>query len=202
MEPFSTTAQTLERTMIKIKPIAESFREILLALGEDAEREGLKDTPVRYERMMKELFTLHPFKFTTFEVEGDAQDQMIIVKDIPFFSLCEHHCLPFFGTAAVAYIPNQRIVGLSKLPRLVGHFAAGMQNQERITDKVAEYIWKNEELNCKGAAVMLQARHLCMEMRGVKTFHSITTTTALRGVFFEDAQAKNEFISAVPKAVL
>lgn len=183
-------------------PIAHSFKEILRALGEDVDREGLADTPTRYERMMKELFTAHSFNFTTFEVEGDARDQMIIVKDIPFFSLCEHHCLPFFGTAAVAYIPNKRIVGLSKLPRLVGHFAAGMQNQERITDRIAEYIWKNPNLNPKGAAVMLQARHLCMEMRGVKTFHSITTTTALRGLFFEDPQVKSEFISAVPNANL
>jgi GTP cyclohydrolase I len=135
------------------------------------------------------------FTFTTFDKED--YDQMIVQKDISFFSLCEHHLAPFFGTATVAYIPNKKIVGLSKIARCVRYYAAGLQNQERVTMKIAQRI--QEELNPKGVAVILDARHLCMEMRGVKTFGAGTVTSEMIGAFRDEAETRNELLNFIKK---
>jgi GTP cyclohydrolase I len=178
---------------LKEEPAEDNFVRILQYLGEDPKREGLRDTPRRYLKFMKEFLNPEPFKFTTFDSEGS--DEMIIQTNIPFYSLCEHHIAPFFGTANVAYIPSDRIVGLSKLARTVDHYSRRFQNQERITAQVAERLM--EELNPKGVAVSIKAQHLCMNMRGIKTHDTHTTTTKLIGAFKEDAMARAEFLSFI-----
>ena len=172
-----------------------NFRRILQYLGEDTTREGLLDTPKRYIKFMEQFLEKPDFNFTVFQNEGT--DEMVIQKDIHFFSLCEHHTAPFFGKAHVAYIPGEKIVGLSKLARTVRHYASNFQNQERITTQIAERLEK--ELAPKGVAIMLEATHLCMEMRGVKTHDTSTITTKLTGAFKENHDTRNEFMSAVNK---
>ena len=174
---------------------AENFRRILEYLGEDPTREGLLDTPKRYIKFMEQFLEKPEFKFTAFENEGT--DEMVIQKDIHFYSLCEHHTAPFFGKAHVAYIPGEKIVGLSKLARTVHHYAGNFQNQERITTQIVERLEK--ELNPKGVAVMLEAKHLCMEMRGVKTHDTSTITTKLTGSFKDNHDTRNEFMQMVSK---
>ena len=169
------------------------FKELLKKLGEDPDREGLKETPKRYIKFYKEFLAKPEFKFTTFDSEG--YDQMIVQNNIPFYSLCEHHIAPFFGTGVVAYIPQGRIVGLSKLARTLDHFARRLQNQERITNQVAELI--QEKLNPKGVAVILKAKHLCMEMRGVKKHDTYTTTSKMIGAFRNDEKARNELLQFI-----
>jgi GTP cyclohydrolase I len=180
----------MERT---INTPEEHFAEILKHLGEDVNREGLKDTPRRYIKFMREFLEEKPFKFTTFD--GEGTDEMIIQTNIPFYSLCEHHIAPFFGTADVAYIPNGKIVGLSKLARCVDLYANRLQNQERITTQIAERI--QEELDAKGVAVHLKAQHLCMCMRGVKKHDTWTSTSKMLGLFKDDLNARNEFLSLI-----
>jgi len=171
---------------------AESaVRLLLLALGHDPDREGLAETPKRVARMLVAHCTPEPFAFTTFSSEG--MSELIVQAPIPFHSLCEHHMLPFMGTAAVAYIPNGKIVGLSKLARAVRHCAAGLQNQERITTAVADMLEAN--LQPKGVGVVLRARHLCMEMRGVRAADVYTVTSCLRGALFDKPEARAEFLS-------
>jgi GTP cyclohydrolase I len=167
------------------------FQQILESLGEDVEREGLNETPKRYIKFMREFLEPKEFKFTSFDAEGT--DEMVLVSNIPFYSICEHHTAPFFGVANVAYIPDQKIVGLSKLARTVDLYANRFQNQERITTQIAERIQK--ELSPKGVAVTLKAQHLCMCMRGVKKHDTWTTTSKMIGVFKEDLNARNEFLS-------
>lgn len=171
----------------------EQFRAILEALGEDPTREGLRDTPRRYVKFMREFLTPEPFSFTTFEAEDT--DEMVVVSNIPFFSLCEHHTAPFFGTATVAYIPNGRIVGLSKIPRLVDQYARRFQNQERITSQVAQAM--QEHLAPLGVGVSLRAQHLCVAMRGVKKHDTWTTTTKLLGAMKTNDAARAEFLARV-----
>lgn len=169
----------------------ENIVRMLETLGEDASREGLRDTPKRVMKFYREFLSPEPFNFTTFE--GEEYDEMIIQKDIPFFSLCEHHLAPFFGSATVAYIPDGKIVGLSKLARTVEMFARRFQNQERITSQIAEKL--QEELSPQGVAVTLKARHFCMEMRGIKTHDVQTITTKLSGAFRDKPEARAEFLS-------
>ena len=169
------------------------FQQILKELGEDTSREGLQETPKRYVKFMREFLTPKDFSFTTFDAEG--ADEMILQTNIPFYSLCEHHTAPFFGVASVAYIPNERIVGLSKLARTVDLYANRFQNQERITTQIAERI--QEELNPKGVAVTLKAQHLCMCMRGVKKHDTWTITNKLIGVFKDDNKARSEFFNSI-----
>lgn len=169
----------------------EAVKTLLKSIGQDPNREGLKDTPLRYVKFLKEFCNPEPFKMTTFANEG-SKDEMVIVSNIPFFSICEHHLAPFFGTAAIAYIPNDKIVGLSKLPRTLDQFARRPQNQERITNDVAEYLMK--QLKPKGVGVILRARHLCVEMRGVKKHDCYTTTSAMRGCF-NDLNCRQEFLN-------
>lgn len=188
MEIICSNSQIMEYT---INSAEWHFKQILKQLGENPEREGLKETPKRYIKFMKEFLEPKEFNFTTFEADGT--DEMIVQTNIPFYSLCEHHTAPFFGTATVAYVPNGKIIGLSKLARCVDLYANRFQNQERITSQVAERIEK--ELNPKGVAVSLKAQHLCMSMRGVKKHDTWTITSKLLGVFKEDEKARNEFLN-------
>ena len=169
------------------------FEQILKSFGEDTEREGLRDTPKRYIKFMREFLNPKEFEFTCFDAEG--ADEMIIQTGIPFYSLCEHHTAPFFGTACVAYIPDKKIVGLSKLARVVDLYANKLQNQERITTQIAERLHK--ELNPLGVAVSIKAQHLCMCMRGVKKHDTHTHTTKLMGAFKEDSKARAEFMQVI-----
>jgi GTP cyclohydrolase I len=177
---------------------ADLYRELLRRLGEDPGRDGLRDTPERVERSM--AFLTRGYEQTVTEVLHDAlfdvdYDEMVIVKDIEFFSLCEHHMLPFFGKAHVAYVPNGKVLGLSKAARLVDVFARRLQVQERLTREVADAI--DEAIHPQGVAVILEAQHLCMMMRGVEKQHSSTVTSAMLGVFKSQVQTRNEFLSLV-----
>lgn len=174
-------------------PAEENIARLLQALGEDITREGLRETPKRYVKFMREFLEPKEFNFTTFDSEG--ADEMIVQTNIPFYSLCEHHLAPFFGVANVAYIPNGKIVGLSKLARTVDLYANRLQNQERITSQIAERLVK--ELNPLGVAVTMKAQHLCMNMRGVKKHDTWTTTSKLIGVFKNDTDARREFFSLI-----
>jgi GTP cyclohydrolase IA len=174
-------------------PAAGAVRLLLIALGEDPNREGLRETPRRMAAMLQELCRKEPFNFTTFDSEG--MSELIVQSHIPFSSLCEHHLLPFMGEAHVAYIPNGKIVGLSKLARAVGFCAKGLQNQERITTHVADML--EENLHPAGIGVVLRARHLCMEMRGVKAHDTWTTTSCLRGALLNEPSARAEFMGLV-----
>jgi len=176
---------------VVIETAADLVRMLLATFGHDIDREGLVRTPDRVARFLTEyLGPRDPCPITTFDADG--MDEMIVVRAVPFYSLCEHHVLPFFGTATVGYVPTNRIVGLSKIPRIVRHFARGLQNQERLAQNVADYL--NAALMPKGVGVVLHARHLCMEMRGVAIAGAVTTTSALRGVFIDDGRARREFL--------
>jgi GTP cyclohydrolase IA len=178
---------------VKEEPVENNFVRILQYLGEDPTREGLRETPKRYIKFMKEFLAPKEFNFTCFDAEGT--DEMIVQTNIPFYSLCEHHIAPFFGVANIAYIPNGKIVGLSKLARTIDLYANRFQNQERITTQVAERI--QEELEPLGVAVTLKAQHLCMCMRGVKKHDTWTTTSKMIGVFKEDNKARTEFFNII-----
>lgn len=192
MEIVNSTAQNLECFIAKDPEPEDYFREILRDLGEDVTREGLRDTPRRYVKFLREFLKQDPFEFTTFDAE--KTDEMIIQTNIPFYSLCEHHAAPFFGVAHIAYIPESRIVGLSKLARTLDLYSRRFQNQERITTQVAERLEK--ELLPRGVAVVLKAKHLCMEMRGVKKHDTWTQTSKLTGLFLQHAQ-RTEFFNLI-----
>lgn len=175
-----------------------AVRRILEALGEDPDREGLVKTPERVEKSLKWL--TRGYEQSVADAVGDAvfeedHQSMILVRDIDFYSLCEHHMLPFFGRAHVAYIPNGRIVGLSKLPRIVDIFARRLQVQERLTDQVADAI--QDVLAPHGVGVLVEATHLCMAMRGVEKQNSRTVTSAVRGIFRSDIRTREEFLRLV-----
>lgn len=176
-----------------IETVEDNVTRLLQYFGEDVTREGLQDTPKRFVKFFKEFLNPPDWNCTSFE--GEGYDEMIIQTNIPFHSLCEHHIAPFFGTGTIAYIPNKRIVGLSKLARTLETFARRLQNQERITTQVAEFLWN--ELEPKGVAVQLTAKHMCMEMRGVKKHDTYTTTSKMLGVFKDDINTKNEFLRAI-----
>lgn len=158
--------------------VQKSVYDLLLALGEDPEREGLKETPRRVAKMFNELLSYPNFNYTTFESE---YDDIVMVKNIEFCSMCEHHLLPFYGVVHVAYIPNKRIVGLSKIVRVVEKYAKRLQVQERLTENIMDDLKKN--LNTEDIAVYVEAKHMCMIARGVRKELSSTTTTKLSGVF-------------------
>ena len=187
-----TNGTALKAITVTTAAAEEHYKQILIYLGEDPYREGLKETPKRFIKAFKELTSTIPFKFTSFDAEGS--DEMVVQCNIPFSSLCEHHTLAFTGVAHVAYIPNGRIVGLSKLARAVQYCATGLQNQERITSQVAEMISK--ELNPKGVGVVLTARHMCMELRGCKVTGAATTTSKMLGIF-KASDVKNEFLNKI-----
>jgi GTP cyclohydrolase I len=174
------------------------YRELIRRVGEDPTRDGLLDTPKRVEKSMD--FLTRGYGQTVTEVLHDAlfdvdYDEMVIVKDIEFFSLCEHHMLPFFGKAHVAYVPNGKVIGLSKTARLVDVFARRLQVQERLTSQVANAI--QEAIQPQGVAVIIEAQHLCMMMRGVEKQGSSTITSSMLGVFKTQQQTRNEFLSLV-----
>ena len=166
--------------------------DLLRALGADLESEGLRDTPQRMVQAYVELLTPQPFRPTTFPNEG-GYDELVLVRAIPFYSLCMHHMLPFHGLAHVGYLPGERIVGLSKLARVVELFARDLQVQERLTTQIAG--WIQEQLEPKGVGVVLEAEHLCMSMRGVQKFGATTVTSALHGQVRDDPRTRQEFLT-------
>ncbi len=181
----------------KTEKIAEHYKEIIKLLGEDVNREGLIKTPERVSKAMQFLmqgYEQDPEEIISSAMFTENYRQMVIVKDIDFYSMCEHHMLPFFGKAHVAYIPNKKITGLSKIARIVEVFARRMQVQERMTTQIKECIQKT--LNPMGVMVIIEAQHLCMQMRGVQKQHSITTTSDFTGVF-EQAKTREEFINLI-----
>ncbi|MGZ4170952.1 MAG: GTP cyclohydrolase I FolE [Solirubrobacteraceae bacterium] len=167
-------------------------RDLLAALGADLDAPGLRETPRRVAAAYAELLTPEPFTLTTFP-NDEAYDELVVVRDIPFQSLCMHHLLPFHGVAHVAYLPAERIIGLSKLARVVEHFARDLQLQERLTKQVAGCI--EEELAPKGVGVVLEAEHLCMSLRGVQKAGARTVTSALHGLVRDDPRTREEFLS-------
>lgn len=190
MEIITSKPQNMEYS---VNSAEWHFQNVLKELGEDTSREGLIETPKRYIKFMREFLEQKEFNFTTFDAEGT--DEMIIQTNIPFFSLCEHHVAPFFGVGHIAYIPNKKIVGLSKLARCLDLYANKLQNQERITTQVAERLIT--ELDAQGVAVVLKAQHFCMSMRGVKKHDTWTITSKLIGAFKEDDKARNEFLNMI-----
>jgi len=178
--------------------ISENVRAILSGLGEDPEREGLQRTPERVEKAMKFLtggYTENIPKLVNGALFSVDYDEMVIVKDIEFFSMCEHHMLPFYGKAHVAYIPNGKVIGLSKIPRIVDVFARRLQVQERMTQEIAQTLM--DILKPKGVAVACEAQHFCMMMRGVEKQHSATVTSAMLGEFRERKDTRDEFLSLI-----
>jgi GTP cyclohydrolase I len=178
--------------------IAENLREVLESLGEDPRREGLQKTPDRAAKALRELTSGYAADIDAMingAVYAEAYNEMVVVKDISFYSLCEHHLLPFFGKAHVAYIPDGRIVGLSKIPKLVDIFARRLQVQERMTVQVAETL--EGKLKPLGVGVVMEARHLCMEMRGAESLLSPTVTSAMLGSFQKDARTREEFLKLI-----
>jgi GTP cyclohydrolase I len=172
--------------------VESAARDLLEALGADLADESLRDTPRRMAAAYAELLTPEPFHVTTFPNDGDY-DELVVVRDIPFHSLCEHHLLPFVGTAHVGYIPAERIVGLSKLARVVDHFARNLQVQERLTTQVAG--WFQRELSPKGVGVVLEAEHTCMSLRGAAKPGTRTVTSALHGLVRDDPRTRQEFLA-------
>jgi GTP cyclohydrolase I len=176
--------------------IAGLVRQMLALVGEDPEREGLRKTPERFEKAL--CFLTSGYRQDPAKILGGAMfsvcyDQMVVVKDIELFSLCEHHLLPFFGRCHVAYIPNKKVIGLSKIARLVNMYARRLQIQERLTNQVARAI--QEHVSPEGVGVVIEARHLCMVMRGVEKQHSKAVTSAMLGVFRDNKQTRDEFLS-------
>jgi len=177
--------------------LAENFSEILKGIGEDVEREGIVKTPERAAKAMQFLTSGHcqdPAEILKGAMFAEEYNDMVVVKDIELYSLCEHHILPFFGKAHIAYIPNGQIVGLSKIPRVVDVFARRLQVQERLTHDILECI--NDTLKPKGVAVVIEASHMCMMMRGVQKQNSVTTTSGFRGQF-EKIETRNEFLKLI-----
>jgi GTP cyclohydrolase I len=176
--------------------IAENIRDILMRVGEDPDREGLLETPDRVSRAMREKLSGYKMKpadiFKTFEAPQNSADEMVIVRDIPFYSMCEHHMESIFGTVTVGYIPDGRIAGLSKFKRLVDIYARRLQVQERLTRQICDAMATH--LEPRGAGVIVTARHMCIEARGVRTPGSVTVTNALYGVFADHA-VRSEFLS-------
>ena len=179
------------RTTVDLDGAERAVRDLLVALGQDAEGEHLRDTPRRVAVAYEEFLTPRPFVPTTFP-NDEGYDELVVARDIPFHSLCEHHLLPFFGVAHVGYLPGERILGLSKLARVVDLFARDLQLQERLTKRIAD--WLEAHLQPKGVGVVLEAEHLCMSLRGVQKTGARTVTSALHGLVREDPRTRQEFL--------
>ena len=180
------------------KNLAKNIKYVLSEIGENTERDGLLKTPERVSKSMEFLtngYDKNPAEILKSAMFAEDYSQMVLVKDIELYSLCEHHILPFFGKAHVAYIPNGNIVGLSKIPRIVDVFARRLQVQERLTDEIKDCL--QDTLNPVGVAVVIEAQHLCMQMRGVEKQHSSTTTSAFSGIFMSDEKTRSEFINLI-----
>jgi GTP cyclohydrolase I len=180
------------KTLIDLAAAERAARELLIALGADLELDGLRETPRRVAAAYAELLAPLPFNLTTFPNE-EGYDELVLVRDIPFQSLCMHHLLPFHGVAHVAYLPGKRILGLSKLARVVEHFSRQLQLQERLTTQVAA--WLQDQLRPKGVGVVLEAEHLCMSLRGVQKAGALTITSALHGLVRDDPRTREEFLT-------
>lgn len=180
----------------------ESMCRIMLdSIGEDPQREGLRKTPERFSRAITELTSGYDQSVDTLVNSAIFEEncsEMVLVRDIEFFSLCEHHLLPFFGTVHVAYIPNGRIIGLSKIPRLVNMFARRLQVQERLTEQVANCL--DDLLQPLGVACMIEASHMCMRMRGVQSSTGVMVTNSMRGIFMSDARTREEFLNLAARS--
>lgn len=182
----------------KLARMESRFRDILKDLGEDPNREGLLRTPRRVAKAWRELTSGYRVDIDAMINEAlftECYDEMVLVRDLAFYSVCEHHLLPFFGRAHVAYLPDKKIVGLSKIPKLVEIFARRLQVQERLTLQIAYTL--QEKLKPRGVAVVLEARHLCMEMRGAESHLSPTTTSCMLGVFKDEARTRAEFLELI-----
>lgn len=178
--------------------IADLVRQMIVQLGEDPNREGLRRTPERFEKALRFLtsgYRQDPAKILNGAMFSVTYDEMVVVKDIEVYSLCEHHLLPFFGKCHVAYIPNKKVVGLSKVARLVNMYARRLQIQERLTSQIAQTL--EDQLSPQGVGVIIEARHLCMVMRGVEKQNSAAMTSAMLGVFRENKQTRDEFLSLI-----
>ena len=183
--------------------VEAAVREILLEIGEDPDRDGLQGTPERVHRMYTELtagYHVDPDRLINRAVFDVDYSEMVVVKDIPFYSLCEHHLLPFFGSAAVAYIPRGRVIGLSKIPRIVEAYARRLQVQERLTQQIADFLM--ERLAPQGVGVVLEATHLCAVMRGVRKPGTIMTTSAVLGLFRTRDRTRAEFFAHLERRAL
>jgi GTP cyclohydrolase I len=179
--------------------ISKAVKEILLAVGEDTEREGLKGTPARVAGMYAELLAgmREDPKEHLRSVFTENYDEIVLLRDIPFYSICEHHLMPFIGTAAVAYLPSGMVLGVSKLARIVDCFTRRLQVQERLTDQIADFMM--ESLKPRGVAVVLEASHSCMTIRGIKKPGSVMVTSSLRGIFKRDPKSRSEVMSLMHK---
>ncbi len=176
--------------------VEAAVREILVEVGEDPDRQGLEGTPGRVHRMYTELtagYHVDPDRLVNGAIFDVDYSEMVVVKDIPFYSLCEHHLLPFFGTASVAYIPRGRVIGLSKIPRIVEMFARRLQIQERMTQEIAQFL--NARLDPQGVGVVVEANHLCAVMRGIRKPGTVMTTSAVLGLFRSRDRTRAEFFS-------
>jgi GTP cyclohydrolase I len=188
----------MEELLLRQASIEDHVTKLLEDLGEDPTREGLMRTPHRVAKAMQFLtsgYTKDLQKVLNSAVFDEKYSEMVMVKDIDFFSLCEHHMLPFFGKVHVAYIPNGKIVGLSKMPRIVDVFARRLQVQERMTQQIADTLFR--ALNPEGVGVVIEARHMCMMMRGVEKQNSIATTSAMLGSFMDDVKTRQEFLTLI-----
>ncbi|MBA7639475.1 GTP cyclohydrolase 1 [subsurface metagenome] len=179
---------------IDTERIRKAVKEILLAVGEDTEREGLKKTPERVARMYAELLGgMHEDPKKHLSIFSENYDEIVLLRDVPFYSICEHHLMPFIGSANVAYLPSGTVLGVSKLARVVDCFARRLQTQERLTYQIADFIMNS--LKPQGVAVVLEASHSCMTIRGIKKPGSVMVTSALRGIFKRDPRSRNEVMS-------
>lgn len=192
------TQNSTENRPIDIKKIEDAAREILIGVGEDPDREGLLKTPQRVGKAYAELmdgYSKDTEKLINGALFSVDYDQMVVVNDIEFYSMCEHHMLPFFGHAHVAYIPHGKVIGLSKIPRIVDMFAHRLQVQERMTQQIAELI--DEQIHPQGVAVVVEAQHMCMTMRGVKKQEATMTTSAMIGAFRTQLDTRLEFLNRI-----
>jgi GTP cyclohydrolase I len=196
------------KALVKVMPplkrtkLADNIREVLHELGEDASREGLERTPERYEKALRFLtsgYTTSLEDIVNHAVFQEKCDEMVIVKDIEFFSMCEHHLLPFFGKIHVAYLPKDKVIGLSKIPRIVNMFARRLQLQERLTHQIAEAV--SSVISPRSVGVLVEARHFCMMMRGVEKQHSGTITSTMLGDFRSSKATRDEFLALVARPV-
>ena len=188
---------TDESKSIDMERIRQAVREILLAVGEDLDREGLRKTPERVARMYAELLggTFEDPHVHLQSVFTEKYDEIVLLRNVPFYSICEHHLLPFIGRAHVAYLPTGKVLGVSKIARIVDNFAHRLQAQERLTGQIADVLMDN--LQPQGVAVVIEAEHLCMTMRGIKKPGSTVVTSANRGIFRERAVTRDEFLSLI-----
>jgi GTP cyclohydrolase I len=199
-DPLALAADLFCQDEMDINSIEESVNDILVAIGEDPSREGLVRTPQRVAKSYGELlsgYRMDPKELINEAIFDVAYDQMVIVRDIEFYSMCEHHMLPFMGRAHVAYIPSDKVIGLSKIPRIVDLFSKRLQVQERMTTQIADYL--DVVLNPQGVAVVVEGLHMCMMLRGVKKHDARMTTSAMVGIFRADASTRNEFLDNISR---